>query len=51
VRQPDLVLGPLRKKVQEGLIPSFKNRTRIDVSKIGESIGDYAALVVARNIK
>jgi glucokinase len=51
VRQPDLVLGPLRKKVQESLIPSFKNRTRIDISKIGETIGDYAALSVARNIR
>ncbi len=50
VRQPDLILEPLRKKVQESLIPSFKNRTLIEVSKVGESIGDYAALCVAKKI-
>ena len=50
VRQPDLVLEPLRKKVQESLIASFKNRTQIEASKVGEAIGDYAALCVAKNI-
>lgn len=50
VRQGDLFLADLQKQIQDQLISSFKNRTQMAASKVGEQIGDYAALCVALQI-